>query len=152
LASAATAAAKEFTKNITIKASSGLSEEEIQKMVRDAEVNAEADRKFEELAQIRNQADHLVHSTRKQVLEAGDKLSEDDKKAIEDAVSALEVAARGEDKAEIEAKIQALMEASKKLLEIAQQQAGAEQDDTGSNAKPEDDIVDADFKEVDDNK
>jgi len=138
--------------NITIKASSGLSEEEIQKMVRDAEVNAEADRKFEELAQIRNQADHLVHSTRKQVLEAGDKLSEDDKKAIEDAVSALEVAARGEDKAEIEAKIQALMEASKKLLEIAQQQAGAEQDDTGSNAKPEDDIVDADFKEVDDNK
>jgi len=68
------------------------------------------------------------------------------------AFSALEVAARGEDKAEIEAKIQALMEASKKLLEIAQQQAGAEQDDTGSNAKPEDDIVDADFKEVDDNK
>ncbi|WP_392552424.1 molecular chaperone DnaK [Orbus wheelerorum] len=138
--------------NITIKASSGLSEEEIQKMVQDAEMNAEADRKFEELAQIRNQADHLVHSTRKQVSEAGEQLPEDDKKAIEDAVSALEVSARGEDKAEIEAKIQALMEISKKLLEIAQQQSGAEQPNAGSNAKPEDDVVDADFKEVDDNK
>ncbi|WP_392561235.1 molecular chaperone DnaK [Orbus sturtevantii] len=138
--------------NITIKASSGLSEEEIQKMVRDAEINADADRKFEELAQIRNQADHLVHSTRKQVAEAGEQLAEDDKKAIEDAVSALEVSARGEDKAEIEAKIQALMEASKKLLEIAQQQAGAQQADASNNAKPEDDVVDADFKEVDDNK
>lgn len=141
--------------NITIKASSGLSEEEIQKMVRDAEVNAESDRKFEELAQIRNQADHLVHSTRKQVSEAGDQLSADDKKVIEDAVSALEVAARGEDKAEIEAKIQALVEASKKLLEIAQQQAGSSQsgqDAGANNAKADDDVVDADFKEVDDNK
>ncbi|MBC9131808.1 molecular chaperone DnaK [Frischella sp. Ac48] len=141
--------------NITIKASSGLSEEEIQKMVHDAEVNAEADRKFAELAQIRNQADHLVHSTRKQVSDAGDQLTADDKKAIEDAVSALEVAARGEDKAEIEAKIKALEEASQKLLEIAQNQAqaqaqqGAEQATSG---KPEDDVVDADFKEVDDNK
>ncbi|RKS85829.1 molecular chaperone DnaK [Orbus hercynius] len=140
--------------NITIKASSGLSEEDIQKMVRDAELNAESDRKFEELAQIRNQADHLVHSTRKQVSEAGDQLSDDDKKAIDDAANALEVSARGEDKADIEAKIQALMEASKKLLEIAQQQAGAQQADNAgnSNAKSEDDVVDADFKEVDDNK
>lgn len=139
---------------ITIKASSGLSEEEIQKMVNDAEANADADRKFEELAQTRNQADHLVHSTRKQVTEADDQLSADDKKAIEDAVSALEVAARGEDKAEIEAKINALMEASKKLLELAQQQAqaaqGAESNNGSSTAQ--DDVVDADFKEVDDNK
>ncbi|WP_276893488.1 molecular chaperone DnaK [Frischella perrara] len=140
--------------NITIKASSGLSEEEIQKMVHDAEVNAEADRKFEELAQVRNQADHLVHSTRKQVTDAGDQLTADDKKAIEDAVSALEVAARGEDKAEIEAKIQAVVEASKKLLDIAQQQAQAQQATEGAanSNKPEDDVVDADFKEVDDNK
>ena len=140
--------------NITIKASSGLSEEEIQKMVHDAEVNAEADRKFEELAQVRNQADHLVHSTRKQVTDAGDQLTADDKKAIEDAVSALEVAARGEDKAEIEAKIQAVVEASKKLLDIAQQQAQAQQATEGAanSSKPEDDVVDADFKEVDDNK
>lgn len=141
--------------NITIKASSGLSEEEIQKMVNDAEANAEADRKFEELAQVRNQADHLVHSTRKQVTDAGDQLSADDKKAIEDAVTALENAARGEDKAEIEAKINALMEASKKLLELAQQQAQADQSAgqaNNGNASAQDDVVDADFKEVDDDK
>ena len=141
--------------NITIKASSGLSEEEIQKMVNDAEANADADRKFEELAQIRNQADHLVHSTRKQVTEAGDQLSADDKTAIESAVSDLENVARGEDKAEIEAKINALMEASKKLLELAQQQAQADQSaaqaNSGSSAG-QDDVVDADFKEVDDEK
>ncbi|MCX8649912.1 molecular chaperone DnaK [Gilliamella sp. B2776] len=140
--------------NITIKASSGLSEEEIQKMVNDAEANADADRKFEELAQVRNQADHLVHSTRKKVTEAGDQLSADDKKAIEDAVSALEVAARGEDKAEIEAKINALMEASKKLLELEQQQAQSDQsaNQTNSGSAAQDDVVDADFKEVDDEK
>ncbi|MCX8596954.1 MULTISPECIES: molecular chaperone DnaK [unclassified Gilliamella] len=139
--------------NITIKASSGLSEEEIQKMVNDAEANADADRKFEELAQIRNQADHLVHSTRKQVTEAGDQLSADDKTAIESAVSDLENAARGEDKAEIEAKINALMEASKKLLELAQQQAQADQSASQANsANSADDVVDADFKEVDDDK
>ncbi|MBI0113903.1 MULTISPECIES: molecular chaperone DnaK [unclassified Gilliamella] len=141
--------------NITIKASSGLSEEEIQKMVNDAEANADADRKFEELAQIRNQADHLVHSTRKQVTEAGDQLSADDKTAIESAVSDLENAARGEDKAEIEAKINALMEASKKLLELAQQQAQADQSagqENSGSAAGQDDVVDADFKEVDDEK
>ena len=141
--------------NITIKASSGLSEEEIQKMVNDAEANADADRKFEELAQIRNQADHLVHSTRKQVTEAGDQLSADDKTAIESAVSDLENAARGEDKAEIEAKINALMEASKKLLELAQQQAQADQSAGQANSESaarQDDVVDADFKEVDDEK
>ena len=87
--------------------------------------------------------------------EAGDQLSEDDKKAIEDAVSALEVAARGEDKAEIEAKINALMEASKKLLELEQQQAQAGQSANQANsgsAAQDDDVVDADFKEVDDEK
>jgi molecular chaperone DnaK len=141
--------------NIIIKASSGLSEEEIQKMVNDAEANADADRKFEELAQARNQADHLVHSTRKQVTEAGDQLSADDKTAIESAVSDLENAARGEDKAEIEAKINALMEASRKLLELAQQQAQAGQSADQANSASsagQDDIVDADFKEVDDEK
>lgn len=123
-------------------------------MVNDAEANADADRKFEELAQVRNQADHLAHSTRKKVTEAGDQLSADDKKAIEDAVSALEVAARGEDKAEIEAKINALMEASKKLLELEQQQAQAGQsaNQANSGSAAQDDVVDADFKEVDDEK
>ncbi|MDC9594374.1 molecular chaperone DnaK [Xenorhabdus sp. IM139775] len=139
--------------NITIKASSGLNEEEIQQMVRDAEANAESDRKFEELVQIRNQADQLVHGTRKQVEEAGDKLAADDKAAIEKATSELETAAKGEDKAEIEAKIQALIEASQKLLEIAQQQAQAGAADAGaSNAKKDDDVVDAEFEEVKDKK
>ncbi|KLU16970.1 MULTISPECIES: molecular chaperone DnaK [Xenorhabdus] len=139
--------------NITIKASSGLNEEEIQQMVRDAEANAEADRKFEELVQIRNQADQLIHGTRKQVEEAGDKLTEDDKAAIEKATSELETAAKSEDKAQIEAKIQALVEASQKLLEIAQQQAQAGAADAGtSNAKKDDDVVDAEFEEVKDKK
>ncbi|MBD1226358.1 molecular chaperone DnaK [Xenorhabdus griffiniae] len=139
--------------NITIKASSGLNEEEIQQMVRDAEANAEADRKFEELVQIRNQADQLIHGTRKQVEEAGDKLAADDKAAIEKATSELETAAKGEDKAEIEAKIQALVEASQKLLEIAQQQAQAGAADAGANnAKKDDDVVDAEFEEVKDKK
>ncbi|MDR0217848.1 MAG: molecular chaperone DnaK [Enterobacteriaceae bacterium] len=138
---------------ITIKASSGLNEDEIQQMVRDAEANAEADRKFEELVQIRNQADQLIHGTRKQVEEAGEQLTADDKTAIEKAVSELETAVKSEDKAEIEAKIQALVEASKKLLEIAQQQAqaGAADADAG-NAKKDDDAVDAEFEEVKDKK
>lgn len=79
---------------ITIKASSGLNEEEIQKMVREAEANAESDRKFEELVQTRNRGDHLLHSTRKQVEEAGDKLPADDKTAIESALTALESSER----------------------------------------------------------
>ncbi|MER2843093.1 molecular chaperone DnaK [Proteus mirabilis] len=139
--------------NITIKASSGLNEEEIQKMVRDAEANAEADRKFEELVQTRNQADQLVHGTRKQIEEVGDKLAANDKEAIEKALSELEIASKGEDKAAIEAKLQALVEASKPLLEIAQQQAqagaGNTADATDAGAKKDDDVVDAEFEEVD---
>ncbi|MBG6242495.1 MAG: molecular chaperone DnaK [Candidatus Symbiopectobacterium sp. Dall1.0] len=139
--------------NITIKASSGLNEDEIQKMVRDAEANAEADRKFEELVQGRNQGDHLLHSTRKQLEESGDKLAANDKTAIEDALKALEGVLKGEDKAEIEAKIQTLIEASAKLLEVSQQQAQA---GAGSNAddaaRKEDDVVDAEFEEVKDKK
>ncbi|MBJ2117706.1 molecular chaperone DnaK [Proteus penneri] len=139
--------------NITIKASSGLNEDEIQKMVRDAEANAEADRKFEELVQTRNQADQLVHGTRKQIEEAGDKLPANDKEAIEKAVSELEIASKGEDKDAIEAKIKALVEASEKLLEIAQQQAQAgaagNAADVDASAKKDDDVVDAEFEEVD---
>lgn len=140
--------------NITIKASSGLNEEEIQKMVRDAEANAEADRKFEELVQVRNQADQLVHATRKQIEEAGDKLPGDDKVKIEQAVSELEIAAKGEDKAAIEEKTKALIDASAKLMEIAQQQAqaGAADADAAQDAGKNDDVVDAEFEEVDDSK
>ncbi|EKT53599.1 molecular chaperone DnaK [Providencia sneebia] len=137
--------------NITIKASSGLNEQEIEKMVRDAEANAEADRKFEELVQARNQADQLVHGTRKQIEEAGEKLAADDKANIEKAISELEAASKGEDKADIEAKIQALVTASAKLMEIAQQQAqaGAAGAEANTN-KAADDVVDAEFEEVND--
>ncbi|WP_159565355.1 molecular chaperone DnaK [Budvicia diplopodorum] len=139
--------------NITIKASSGLNEEEIQKMVREAEANAEADRKFEELVQTRNQGDHLMHSTRKQVDEAGDKLPADDKAAIEAALTALQASLKGEDKADIEAKVQALAEVSGKLLEMVQQQhaEGATADAEAAPSK-DDDAVDAEFEEVKDKK
>jgi molecular chaperone DnaK len=139
---------------ITIKASSGLNEEEIQKMVRDAEVNAEADRKFEELVQTRNQADHLIHGTRKQLEEAGDKLPAEDKTAIEAALKDLEVAVKGEDKAEIEAKTQALVQVSGKLLEMAQAQQAQQGADAGADnaAQKDDDVVDAEFEEVKDKK
>ncbi|MFD1805864.1 molecular chaperone DnaK [Pasteurella oralis] len=136
---------------ITIKASSGLTDEEIQQMVRDAEANAEADRKFEELVQARNQADHLVHSTRKQLSEVGDKLSAEDKAPIEKAVADLEAAAKGEDKTEIEAKVQALIQVSEKLMQAAQPQPDA-QPQQAQSEKPNDDVVDAEFEEVKDNK
>ncbi|RLM28190.1 molecular chaperone DnaK [Brenneria alni] len=139
---------------ITIKASSGLNEEEIQKMVRDAEANAESDRKFEELVQTRNQGDHLLHSTRKQLEEVGDNLAADDKTAVDDALKALESALKGEDKADIEAKIQALVQASGKLLEASQPQAqaGAEGAAGDDSARKDDDVVDAEFEEVKDKK
>ncbi|MFU2113526.1 molecular chaperone DnaK [[Pasteurella] aerogenes] len=136
---------------ITIKASSGLSDEEIQQMVRDAEANAEADRKFEELVQARNQADHLVHSTRKQLSEVGDKLSADDKAPIEKAVNELEAAAKGEDKAAIEEKLQALVQVSEKLIQAGQAQAQQGQQQAQQNPK-DDGVVDAEFEEVKDNK
>ncbi|SFR43269.1 molecular chaperone DnaK [Pseudidiomarina maritima] len=137
---------------ITIKASSGLSDDEVEKMVRDAEAHAEEDRKFEEMVQVRNQADALVHGTRKQLEEAGDALEASDKEAIESAISDLEAAIKGNEKAEIEAKQQALIEASGKLMEAAQakaQQAG----DAGDSGKQDaDDVVDAEFEEVKDDK
>ena len=138
---------------ITIKASSGLNEDEIEKMVRDAEANAESDRKFEELVQTRNQGDQIAHSTRKQLDEAGDKLSAEDKAPIEAALTELNTALKGEDKAAIEAKMQALMEVSGKLMEMAQQQGQADAADAGdASAQKQDDVVDAEFEEVKDKK
>jgi len=137
---------------ITIKASSGLSEEEIQKMVRDAEANAEEDKKFEEMVQARNQADAMVHATRKQLEEVGSALAANDKEAVESAINDLEKAIKGSDKAEIEAKTQALIQASQKLMEAAQakgQQGGA---DNAQQAGSGDDVVDAEFEEVKDDK
>ncbi|WP_417614739.1 molecular chaperone DnaK [Oceanisphaera sp.] len=142
---------------ITIKASSGLSEEEVEAMVRAAEANAEDDKKFEELVGARNQADGLVHATRKQLEEAGDALAADDKSAIEAALTELETAARGEDKADIEAKQQTLMEVSQKLMEVAQAKAQADASQAAgepkdASAKADDDVVDAEFEEVKDDK
>jgi molecular chaperone DnaK len=142
---------------ITIQASSGLSDEEIEAMVRDAEANAEEDKKFEELAQARNQADGLAHATEKQVSEAGDELPAEDKEAIEKAISELKDASKSGTKEDIEAKSQALMEASQKLVEIAQAKAAAQGgDDMGGEqaqqSAQDDDVVDAEFEEVNDDK
>lgn len=140
--------------NITIKASSGLSDDEVEKMVRDAEAHAEEDKKFEELVSARNQADGLVHATRKQVEEAGDALAADDKAKIETAMAAVETATKGNDKEAIEKATQELIEASAKLMEIAQakaQQGQGEGETQSSNAQA-DDVVDAEFEEVKDDK
>jgi chaperone protein DnaK len=139
---------------ITIQASGGLSDEDVEKMVQEAEANKEADKKFEELVTARNQADQLIHGTRKQMDEAGDKLPAEDKETIETAISELETARNGEDKEDIDAKVQALVAASSKLMEIAQQQAQdeqAQQDAGADSAKQDDDVVDAEFEEVKDN-
>ena len=140
---------------ITIKASSGLSDEEVEKMVADAEANKEADAKFEELIQARNQADGMIHATCKQLEEVGDALSAEDKAPIEEALTALETASKGEDKAEIEAKTQELIQASSKLMEAAQAQqgaaaGGAEGAEQQASGQASDDVVDAEFEEVKD--
>jgi len=141
--------------SIVIKANSGLSDEEIEKMVNDAEANAEADKKFEEMVQVRNTADGLIHATRKTLEEAGDKATDDEKSAIEAAIADLEEALKGDDKDNIEAKTNALTEASSSLAQklyaeqAAQAEAagGAEQ---GDSASQDDDVVDAEFEEVKD--
>ncbi|AXI59693.1 MULTISPECIES: molecular chaperone DnaK [Pseudomonas] len=140
---------------ITIKANSGLSDEEIQKMVRDAELNAEEDRKFEELAAARNQGDALVHSTRKMIADAGDKVTAEEKTAIEAAVVALEAAVKGDDKAAIDAKVEELSKVSapvaqKMYAEQAQPAEGAAPH--AEKAEKADDVVDAEFEEVKDHK
>ncbi|PCK92370.1 molecular chaperone DnaK [Pseudomonas viridiflava] len=141
--------------SIVIKANSGLSEEEIQQMVRDAEVNAEEDRKFEELASARNQGDALVHSTRKMISDAGDKVTAEEKTAVEAAVVALEAAVKGDDKAAIEAKVEEL---SKVSAPIVQKMYAEQAENPEAAAKPADepskadDAVDAEFEEVKDHK
>ncbi len=146
--------------SIVIKASSGLAEEEIEKMVREAEEHAEEDAKFEEVATLRNQADGLVHAARKMVADVGDKATDAEKEAIESAAKDLEQALKSDDKADIEAKMQALSEATgpvaqKMYADQAQDAtagapdgAGGPQGDAGSAASGED-AVDAEFEEVD---
>ncbi|MRH77194.1 molecular chaperone DnaK [Spiribacter sp. C176] len=138
--------------SIQIRASSGLSDEEIEQMVRDAESHAEEDRKARELVEARNQADNLVHAARKSLGEIGDKASDEEKKAVEDAIAETEQAMQGSDKAEIDAKAQALAAASGTLAEKLYQSAeggdGAA-DGAGTN---QDDVVDAEFEEVKDDE
>ena len=141
--------------NITIQGSSGLSEEEIERMVKDAEANAEEDKKLHELVQSRNQAEALIHSVKKSLEEHGDKLDAAEKEKIEAAVKAAEEAVKGDDKADIDAKAEELGKASQKLGEIvyAQAQAEAEKgsaESAASSDKKDDDVVDADFTEVKD--
>ena len=142
--------------SIVIKASSGLSEDEIENMVREAEAHAEEDAKFEAVASLRNQADALVHSARKMVADAGEKATDEEKEAIENAAKDLEQAIKGEDKADIEAKVQALTAATgtlaqKMYADQAQDATAEAQGAAGANAAAPDgvDAVDAEFEEVD---
>ena len=134
---------------ITIKANSGLSEEEIERMVKDAEANAEEDHRIAELAQARNQADALIHSTRKSLTEYGDKLEAAEKEAIEAAIKDLETTLQEGDKPAIDAKTEALMTASQKLGEKMYADMQAQAGQASEGAQPADEnVVDADFKEV----
>ncbi len=142
--------------SIVIKASSGLSEDEIEKMVRDAETHAEEDRRFHELVEARNQADALIHATKKSLEDLGDKVEADERDRVEAAIKDLEEAIKGDDKAEIEAKTKALAEVSGKIAEKAyaeQPQAEAGGTEAAGSAEAgggqgKDDVVDAEFEEV----
>jgi len=135
---------------IRIQASGGLSDADIEKMVKDAEANAEADKKRKALVEARNQAESLVHSSEKSLKDYGDKVSEADRTAISDAIAALKTAAEGEDPADIEAKTQTLAEVSMKLgqamYEASQKEAA--ETDAAADAAKEGDVVDADFEEI----
>ena len=140
---------------IVIKASSGLSDDEIGRMVRDAEAHAAEDAKFRELAETRNQADGLVHATEKSLAELGDKVDAATRGKIESALSDLKSVIKGDNKEAIEAKLRALSEASASLAQqmYAEKQAGGDGQSPGQGAEPGDDnIVDAEFEEVDDDK
>ena len=140
--------------SIVIKASSGLSDEEVEAMVADAEANADEDRRFEEMVNLRNQADGLVHATRKTLTDAGDKVEEAEKASIEAAIVELEEALKGDDREAIEAKMNALSEAAAGLAQQmyadAGGEAGMEPGPDADSSAPEDDVVDAEFEEVKD--
>jgi len=146
--------------SIVIKASSGLSDEEVEKMVKDAEAHAEEDRKAKELVETRNMAENMIHATKKSMEELGDKVEEQEKSDIEAAIKDLETALDGNDKAAIEEKTQKLTEVSSKLAERVYQQSAeqaqaAESESEASNPGADDEaenVVDAEFEEVDDDK
>jgi molecular chaperone DnaK len=137
---------------IRIQASGGLSDDEIEKMVKDAEANAEADKKRRALVEARNQAEALVHSSEKSLKEYGDKVSEEDRKAIEDAIAALKTSSEGDDPDDIQAKSQTLAEVSMKLGQAMYEASQAEAANADAKADAEaagEDVVDADFEEID---
>ena len=136
--------------SIIIQASSGLSDEEIDKMVRDAEAHSEEDKKFEEMVMLRNQADGLIHGARKAVADAGEKATQEEKDSIESAASELEDALKGENKEEIEAKISVLSEASAGLAQkmYAEQAEAGQQEAEAGGSNEDNDAVEAEFEEV----
>ncbi len=142
--------------SIQIRASSGLSDEEVEQMVKDAEAHAEEDAKFNELITARNQADGLIHGIEKSMKDLADQISEDEKKPVDDAIAELRTALEGDDKDEIEAKTQKLSEASAPIMQKAygQGEEGAEGEQAAggqqSQQSGDDDVVDADFEEVKD--
>jgi molecular chaperone DnaK len=145
--------------SIVIKASSGLSDEEIAAMVQDAEANAEADREFEELTSARNMAEGLANASRKAVEDAGDKATDEEKSAIEQAITEVEEALKGEDKAAIEAATTKLTEASSSLAQKMYAEQGEQAGAADQAAAPDqdqpaggEDVVDAEFEEVKDDK
>ncbi|MDX1517523.1 MAG: Hsp70 family protein, partial [Woeseiaceae bacterium] len=144
------------SQNIIIKASSGLSEDEIERMVADAESHAEEDRKFRELVEARNQADSLMHAAEKTLSELGEKASSEERLAVENAVKDLKTALEKDDKDAIEAKTTALAQASgglaQKLYEQKAQEEGADAGEAGDGDASPDDVVDAEFEEVDKDK
>ena len=146
---------------IRIQASGGLSDDDIEQMVKDAEEHAEEDRKRREVVEAKNQAEALIHASEKTLSEAGDKLTETDRKPVEEAIEALKTALQGEDLADIQAKSEALGQVSMKLGEAMYQadggaaEAGAGDggaEPEGGAAEGDDQVVDADFEEVDDDK
>ena len=137
--------------SITIKSSSGLSDEEVDKMIKDAEAHADEDKKFQELVSSRNMADSLVHSTKQSLEELKDEISDDEKSAIEGALTELEESIKGDDKEVIDAKVQNLSEKAQVLAQKAQEKAGAE-GSAEASSDASDDVVDADFEEVNEEK
>jgi molecular chaperone DnaK len=137
---------------IVIKASSGLSDEEIERMVNEAEAHADEDKKFRELVDVRNQADAMLHATEKSLADLGEKVSAEERGAIESALSDLKDALKGEDKEKIETKTSALAEASASMAQKAYEQAAAEGEGApgSSEASADDGVVDAEFEEVKD--
>ena len=134
--------------SIIIKASSGLSEDEIDAMVKDAEANAAEDKKFEELVQARNTADGLAHATKKTLEEAGDKATPEEKSAIEDAIKKVEEVVKGDDKDAIDEAVKILSEASSGLAQKMYAEQTAEAQPGQEESKPADDAMDAEFEEV----